>query len=743
MEEASSEYFGGLYDADGMNFVKVCDKFERALSNLNKMPRLWLMYLEFLFSNRSITRSRLTVNKCLQSLPITQHSRVWDIVINKFIGQNEFEVPLATCRRLFYRYIQFEPEYLDSYISFLLEKEEMTEAVIQLINLIEQKEENVTHSNFFRLVDLISKNANKIDSSQISVDLPLIIRSGLARFADEQGTLWVALADYYIRKGLFDKAVEIYEEGIDTVLTVSDFSIIFDSYQNFLQLLLTSKMEEDTNLEIERLELLIDRRDEMLSSVILRGNPNNVSEWIKRTKLPRIAQDDSLVVQTFRAAIATVDPLGGASLPVLGRVSSLWIEFGKYYLNMNDLKMFRATMNEAVHIGFKTVDELASVWIQWILLELTHNTDQEIVLETARRAISQYRGSPKGSVQANLFRSTKLWHLVLDIEESINGKIKPDLVRAIYEAMMGLKVITAQTILNYAQFEIDQGFFERAAKILEKGTCIFPWPHCHKLWLFYLQLSVQFRRKSKFFSTERVRDLFEQTLQNCPKDISADFYILFYKFESEFGQAANAIAVLRRAATTIKTPLDFYYVAIFEAQKLKGISAVREIFEAAISALSDPAHLIEMCTQYCQVEQQVGQTDRARSLLVHASQFAEPEKFEEFWHFWKNWELEFGDEETYKDMKRKQRAVTVAFSDKHYNTLDAGMEDERIETEQSIEVLPVESAPAVQGFDLSKLKQMAQLHKHGEFIPCLKFQGSKPGFVFTSGPKGTGYYPDT
>ena len=43
------------------------------------------------------------------------------------------------------------------------------------------------------------------------------------------GRLWTSLADYYIRRGLIEKARDVYEEGLTTVTTVRDFSLIFDT----------------------------------------------------------------------------------------------------------------------------------------------------------------------------------------------------------------------------------------------------------------------------------------------------------------------------------------------------------------------------------------------------------------------------------------------------------------------------------------------------------------------------------
>lgn len=96
---------------------------------------------------------------------------------------------------------------------------------------------------------------------------------------------------------MFIKARDIYEEGMTKILTVRDFTQIFDAYSQFEESLITNLMEraneegvdEDEDLELEmrlaRLEYLMDRRPLLLNRVLLRQNPHNVQEWLKRVKL--------------------------------------------------------------------------------------------------------------------------------------------------------------------------------------------------------------------------------------------------------------------------------------------------------------------------------------------------------------------------------------------------------------------------------------------------------------------------
>jgi pre-mRNA-splicing factor SYF1 len=87
------------------------------------------------------------------------------------------------------------------------------------------------------------------------------------------------------------QARDIYEEGIRNVTTVRDFSQIFDAYAQFEEVALSKLMEaEDVDdniieMRLARLENMMERRPLLLNSVLLRQNPHNVNEWLKRVEL--------------------------------------------------------------------------------------------------------------------------------------------------------------------------------------------------------------------------------------------------------------------------------------------------------------------------------------------------------------------------------------------------------------------------------------------------------------------------
>ena len=55
--------------------------FERCLLYLGAMPRIWLDYVGFLLRQRKITETRHVLNRALQSLPVGQHHRVWEVAL--------------------------------------------------------------------------------------------------------------------------------------------------------------------------------------------------------------------------------------------------------------------------------------------------------------------------------------------------------------------------------------------------------------------------------------------------------------------------------------------------------------------------------------------------------------------------------------------------------------------------------------------------------------------------------------
>jgi len=310
------------------------------------------------------------------------------------------------------------------------------------------------------LCDIASKNPTKV---QLNVEA--VIRSALAKFTNEVGKLWVSLANYFIKLGNFEKARDIFEEGINSAMTQHDFSHIWDAYTEFEYGLIAARMEEVgthlTDLEREsliialslsvarleeegnpptseeqdmddlrlaRYEDLLSRQQVLISDVALRQNPNNVNEWHKRISL--YEEQPRLMISEFTNALKTVNPQKAT-----GKPHSIWIRFARFWEDQDQLDSARKVLEKACQENYKQPEWLAAVWCDYVEMELRHNE-----YDRARRLIqeactppSNYKalmkaakvsaGSIELTAQQVLYKQTRIWGLYADLEESL-GTLK-------------------------------------------------------------------------------------------------------------------------------------------------------------------------------------------------------------------------------------------------------------------------------------------------------------------------------
>ena len=131
---------------------------------------------------------------------------------------------------------------------------------------------------------------------------------GLELYPDQAGRLWTGLSTYWIKRGSFSLARATFEEALSTVVTLRDFTQVFDSYAEFEESYISGLMEsiaeeddEDDEKELDErmkeFERLMDRRPFLVNEVLLRRNPNDVQEWEKRVAL--YGDDDEKVILTL------------------------------------------------------------------------------------------------------------------------------------------------------------------------------------------------------------------------------------------------------------------------------------------------------------------------------------------------------------------------------------------------------------------------------------------------------------
>ena len=338
-----------------------------------------------------ITRTRRAFDNALRALPLTQHDRIWKLYLDFAKAASG-----PTAIHIWKRYMQVQPELREDFIDLLLELEAHSEAARQYIIILNDskftsRRGKSNYQIWSEFADLLVSHPQEIDP-----DIPVerILRAGIERFSDQRGKLWIALATYWITLQDFERARDVFEEGITTVMTVRDFTQIFDTYAEFEESIISEKMEEaaqrqtadpeaDFELDVRmmRFEQLMDRRGFLVNDVLLRQNPNNVVEWQKRVGL--WGDNKNQVVATYTEAIKTINPKKAT-----GRFGSLWTEFAKFYEKGGDLKSAREIMEKATRVGYRSVNELADVWIDYAEMEIrADNIDGALrIMELATKA---------------------------------------------------------------------------------------------------------------------------------------------------------------------------------------------------------------------------------------------------------------------------------------------------------------------------------------------------------------------
>ncbi|ONK62544.1 uncharacterized protein A4U43_C07F5180 [Asparagus officinalis] len=687
--------------------------FERALVTMHKMPRIWIMYLQTLTDQRLITRARRTFDRALRALPITQHDRIWApyLALVSLDG-----VPVETSLRVYRRYLLFDPSHIEDFIEFLLNSGRWQEAAERLASVLNSDEfysikGKTKHQLWLELCELLTKHATEV--SGLKVDA--IIRGGIRKYTNEVGRLWTSLADYYVRRGLYEKARDIFEEGLQTVLTVRDFSVIFESYAQFEQSALAAKLEtagededeedelankflkgfwlnddDDADLRLARFENLFDRRPELLNSVLLRQNPHNVEQWHRRVKL--FEGNPARQITTFAQAVQTVDPM-----KAVGKPHTLWVAFARLYENHKDLMNARAIFDKAVQVNYKTVDNLASVWCEWAEMELRYKNFKG-ALDLMRRATAEpsvevrRRIAVDGNepVQMKLHKSLRLWSFYVDLEESL-GTLES--TRAVYERILDLRIATPQIILNYAFLLEEHKYFEDAFKVYERGVKIFKYPHVKDIWVTYLSKFVKRYGKAKL---ERARELFEHAVEKAPAEDVKPIYLQYAKLEEEYGLAKRAMKVYDQAVKAVPNSekLNMYDIYIARAAEIFGVPKTREIYEQAIESGLPDKDVKTMCMKYAELERSLGEIDRSRAIYVFASQFADPRSDPSFWKKWNDFEVQHGNEDTFREMLRIKRSVLASFSQTHLILPENLMQkDQKLNLEEAVDTLKRAGVP--------------------------------------------------
>ncbi|KAH9997505.1 hypothetical protein BJV77DRAFT_1058950 [Russula vinacea] len=655
-QEDLEQWEGGLDGVVGWEeWRALVATFERALMWLPKLPRLWLMYLS-IFSHQncppvlSHSHARRTFDRALRT---TRGGLTTVAVYRRYlaIDPNPSPRPLEAAKLLLRlsrkaargEYISSEGKSPYQLLGDLLDVveahaeqvglgiEEVGSAEADEESAGEDAQQQQNGSGLIRFagpptaVSADGKPAPIYDededpNSPRRLDVEKIIRKdGLAVYKDQAGRLWTGLAMYWIKRAEFERAKETFETGIATVLTIRDFTQIFDAYAEFSESVISGIMEElanpdeeDEDLDVKETEEELDAKMKEFEELMDRRRSYDVQEWEKR------------VAETYTRALSTIAPR--RATPNLHR---LYIDFAKFYEEGGttgeaeaDLASARKVLEKATKVNFKNVEDLAEIWCEWAEMEVRHENYDDAI-RVMQRAAAVPKNTKALPVQARLFKSLKLWSFYVDLEESL-GTVES--TKTVYDKILEL-------------------YFEESFKVYERGVELFTFPVSFEIWNIYL-LNCQAIREA--------RDLFEQALEKCPPKSCKPIFLMYSQLEEEYGLAKRAMSIYDRAT-------QMFTIYIAKAAENYGLTATRPIYERALEVLPD-RQTAKMSLRFAALERKLGEIDRARAIYAHASQFCDPRTNPEFWAEWHSFEIDTGSEDTFREMLRIKRSVQAQFN---------------------------------------------------------------------------------
>ena len=103
--------------------------------------------------------------------------------------------------------MQIHPEDAEDFVDILIQRRQYTEAVQKYIEILnnprfKSKDAKGPFQFLTEMMELMIDHAREVRTDNESgIDVERIIRSGVQRFSDQRGILWVGLARYWINRG--------------------------------------------------------------------------------------------------------------------------------------------------------------------------------------------------------------------------------------------------------------------------------------------------------------------------------------------------------------------------------------------------------------------------------------------------------------------------------------------------------------------------------------------------------------
>lgn len=701
------------YTSHKCQFLNINKIFERAILNLPESIDIWKSYLQFLLQTQSneITHIRRTINKCLRCLPLNQHYQIWPMYL-AFADR----VGGLTAIKIYSKYIQYlDPQELtgkhesgmnlEDIIYKFIEFGADDEIVIEMYQRILTKPDEYLSlpksvvQYLFEYIDIL------MESSVPDLYFEDIIRRSISQYPDQVGKLYLKLTTFYRNRTNAEKVRYYYNKALKECLTVHDFTMIYDQYTEFEEQELNSlamTLENDPSLaslfdfKMNKLEKLINNRELLLNDMMLRQNINNLDVWFTRFDI--FKDDLTNLIKTYNDALKSINPLK-VTTSSNHKLNQIWIRYASAYSTNGDYRTANFIYSKSILSQFNHPDELAELYINWCEMLLAApdfkpERSIEILDEVLYREYTvpiEYTDSSI-PVQKRITKSPKLWSFYIDLLESfIESNEQTNEIEKVcnaYDQLIKLKIATGKNIISYAEFLESWKYYERSLTIYERGLKLFQDSEIkYEIWKAYLTKTISSPIK---IDIERIRDLFEICLDDIPPHLQPPIAMLYSEYEQKHGYLLNSIKILTRTITKLtqhqsspttttstssttrdlltSLKLNLYITALAKIDQIHDVTQYAALAHQALQDqyLSPPQTAQLFINHILKFErrqpQSTTQKHRIRELFKYVTGLDHPDKLPAVWKGWEEYELDQGDEASFKDMLRIKRRVAGEFA---------------------------------------------------------------------------------
>lgn len=693
---------------------KIVQCFELASKTFQKKTVFWLKYLGFLINSVKVVDIGFILEMfsvSLLKLKPNEHLPLWTLLFSELL--DKVKLPQNMKFDIFFSFFIYLKNSDKFGISTGEEHENETPSYDQifsvLLSTLSSWQQVKKFQKFFNemikpetllklsdsVLELYRRYLEKLiklstenefpEKVKLETKISSMFQEIVKKFPDQQSVFTIKFAKYLMMKGEFDAAMQTLEARLNSCLTIKDFSVIYDSLTEILEEKvseLSEKSQDETVLSVflNKLEFLLSNRLLLLNDVKLRQNINSPSTWLERIHLFEEEGEESSdkLFKCYSKAVLSIDP---KKIPKDEKIQfpQLWCDYAKVYLAAGEIQTARTLFETATKVPWTEMEQLEYVWIEWIKSEIgLKNLEHAEFVCSKAVSIPEQISSGKIdiddeniSVQMRLFKSTRLWSLYLDLAENCEDF---DDICKVYEDAMELKVINGVMIINYCLFLEENGYIEKSFSIFERGMGMFNGESKSILYCIYLNKILKYWDKLQW-DVERVREIFEEGLGFFSEEQNGkslkQVYILYAEWEMKYGSKIRSLKILKEGISQMKRQGDklvMYKILIVNTIECKGVEWAVEVFQEATENLSIriPGYISDIICGFVEVEVALGNIGRGREVLQYAAEnvmeFCKSHEDRiSIWELFKAFELENGDENTYKEMLRRKRYLENVF----------------------------------------------------------------------------------